>query len=208
MAVLSADLSARLFTAARNEGKARAAVAKIVVDALATLQGDAYKAQYGEVRAAYIEGRMASANGLPQAKCAAVLELKPHSDKKAGQDGYRSEAQHNIVRAAEKAWNRLAGEFAVVNPEARGGARSSKMAEKDNAKADAKVASVGPLPFSPKVTLPKCKDDATVVAFMSDMAMLMSRFEKENAKALTITTRPILENYIAAVKALATAAKA
>ena len=203
MTVLTDNFAARVFSAAKTEGNAfvrfevaRAATIALVTDALSGLDEASYVIVWANSRGAYIEGRLCAASGLKQADAASIIGLKPFTDKKVGVAGYRTKEQHDLVRAAEKHWNRLASQAEIVNPDKRGGARPPK-APVDAPVKDAKVTL-----NSDNVRIEKCADNASVVAFMDQLAAMLSRFENENAKVLTLDTRAVIEGFIAGTKAL------
>lgn len=207
MAVLTDNFASRVFSAAKTEGAAfvrfevaRAATIALVTEALADLDDASYVIVWANSRGAYIEGRLCAATGLKQPDAASIIGLKPFTDKKVGVAGYRTKEQHDTVRAAEKHWNRLASQAEIVNPDKRGGARLPKAPVDAPVTAptnDAKVAL-----NADNVRIEKCADNASVIAFMGQLAAMLSRFENENAKVLTIDTRHVIEGFIAGTKAL------
>ncbi len=204
MAVLTDNLAARVFSAAKTEGAsfvrfevARAATIALITNALADLDEAAYIIVWANSRGAYVEGRLCAATGIKQDEAASIIGLKPFTDKKVGVAGYRTKAQHDTVRAAEKHWNRLASQAEIVNPDKRGGARHVKAPVDAPVTKDAKVAL-----NADNVRIEKCADNASVIAFMGQLAAMLSRFENENAKVLTFDARHVIEGFIAGTKAL------
>jgi hypothetical protein len=207
MTVLTDNLAARVFSAAKTEGNAfvrfevaRAATIALITDALAGLDEAAYVIVWANSRGAYIEGRLCAASGLKQADAASIIGLKPFTDKKVGVAGYRTKEQHDMVRAAEKHWNRLASQAEIVNPDKRGGARLPKTPVDAPVTAPTNNAKVAL--NADNVRIEKCADNASVVVFMGQLAAMLSRFENENAKVLTLDTRHVIECFIAGTKAL------
>ena len=193
-------------TSARNMAKAEGKVS----DHLATVRADlaAFVGGGGkqpEARALFLQVNVSVILGVTMKAAALALSKKVPTATSGAGDDVRTADEQKAERNANKRWSRVLESEGVKSTSKKGGARVSKVAEKDNAKEAEKVSETkDPVPHDAPlaVAIPRATSRHDVRSFIQLEAARFEKFMNANAAQLDIDTRPILASFIASVKAL------
>lgn len=192
-------------SAVRNMAKAEGKVS----DLLTTVRADlaAYVKAGGkqpEARAMFLQVNVSVILGVSMKAAALVLSKKVPTATSGAGDDVRTATENNAERSANKRWSRVLQSEGVASTSKKGGARVSKVAEKDAAKPERVSETKDPIPHDAPlaVAIPRAASRHDVRSFMQLEAARFEKFMNANAAQLDIDTRPIFAAFIASVKAL------
>ena len=186
---------------ARNMAKAEGKVS----DLLATVRADlaAFIKAGGkqpEARALFLQVNVSVILGVTMKAAALALSKKVPTATSGAGDDVRTADEQKAERNANKRWSRVLESEGVKSTSKKGGARVSKVAAKDNAKAsDVRAETTDPVPLA-KVSIPRAKGVENVREFADLMAATVSKFMKANGAVSFDVYGGIFETFVASVK--------